>query len=507
MKYITIYLFIICCHAYKAQVRFNINEPISIDTTQDPGTKVIQTKTKHYVICGISTFSPNNYFAAKLAKTDSLGNCIWKRQYDFSPATTFTNNGLDFFRDIIELPDSNYLLLGITTNTATNDDDIFLCKIDTGGNIMWFKKYMHPDNDESNAFKLTPDGKIIIVGYTFSNGGTQDDVVLIKTDIDGNLMWRKRFGNAINWEKYYTIDVIKNNTEYILGGEYGYYNTGTPYFDMSIMRTDTAGNPLWQQEYGIVNFNENGFGGSVTLDSGYVLCGDYNGTAAILKVDKHGVQEWVKNYSSESPSHIVQVKQLPDSNYIMITTDNDWNNNNATGYLIKANKNGDMLWKRVYPHPTPSIGNYFFGFNTTADGGFIITGQYNHIGQPYQNTWLVKTDSLGCDSAGGCSYLPTIIQEQSFKSEVINVWPNPADDVLNISFSHSELVSESQQMLKRVQHDVTIKITDTLGKVVLQETTNSNNFALKTNNLLSGIYFISIYTKHKLIGTKKFIKE
>lgn len=379
------------------------------------------------------------------------------------------------------------MVTGITTNTLTNDDDGFLAKIDTGGNIVWLQKYLHPDDDEITAMRLTPDGKVIILGYTFSSG-TYSDVLLIKTDLNGNLIWRKRFGNTFD-EMYRSIEIIKNNTEYLLGGDYGYYNTGNPYYDMSLMRTDTAGNIIWQQQYSI-SPNESGKCSIPTLDSGFAICGMYNDTGSVLKTDKNGVVQWIKKYSQEQGT-IYSLKQLQDSSYVMIKSDIDWQNNNRTGYLVKADKNGNQLWQRVYPHPTSGISNYFFGFNTTADKGFIMTGQYNHIGQPFKNMWLVKTDSLGCDSVT-CSYLVTDIKDISYELGEMSLVPNPTNGLLTISslndFTKIELLSLT-------------------GQTLLSETVNSKSHQLQLQNFAVGIYFVRVSYEDGRRLTKKIIKQ
>jgi hypothetical protein len=466
MRYALIYFFLFCFSIAKSQVKFNENLPIGIDTVADLGTGVIELSTHGFLSCGTVSGYMINYNAAYLVKTTSNGNLIWKKQYDFSI------NGFDCFYDLIELPDSNYLLVGTTTNTITNDYDVVLAKIDTAGSLLWHKTYVHPDYDQAAKFKLTSDGKIIIIGRAESIG-VYNDVLLIKTDLNGNLIWRKRFGNTFD-EKYYSIEIIKNNTEYLLGGDYGYYNTGNPYYDMSLMRTDTAGNIIWQQQYGI-SPNESGKCAIPTLDSGYAICGMYNDTGVVLKTNKNGVVQWIKKFSQQQGT-IYSLKQLQDSSYVMIKSDIDWQNNNRTGYLVKADKNGNQLWERVYPHPTSGISNYFFGFNTTADKGFIMTGQYNHIGQPYQNMWLVKTDSLGCDSVT-CSYLVTDVKDISYELGEMSLAPNPTNGLLTISS----------------QNDFTkIEVLSITGQILLSETVDSKNHQLELQNFAEGIYFVRV---------------
>jgi hypothetical protein len=480
MRYALIYFFLLHFCFAQSQVRFNTNLFVGTDTISDIGVKVIELKNGHILSCGNVLNALINYNASYLVKTNSLGNVIWKKQYDVSIGGSY-----DSFIDLVELPDSNYLVTGITTNTLTNDDDGFLAKIDTGGNIVWLQKYIHPDDDEITAMRLTPDGKVIILGYTFSSG-TYSDVLLIKTDLNGNLIWRKRFGNTFD-EMYRSIEIIKNNTEYLLGGDYGYYNTGNPYYDMSLMRTDTAGNIIWQQQYGI-SPNESGKCAIPTLDSGYAICGMYNDTGVVLKTNKNGVVQWIKKYSQEQGT-IYSLKQLQDSSYVMIKSDIDWQNNNRTGYLVKADKNGNQLWQRVYPHPTSGISNYFFGFNTTADKGFIMTGQYNHIGQPYQNMWLVKTDSLGCDSVT-CSYLVTDVKDISYELGEMSLAPNPTNGLLTIS-SPNDFTK--------------IEMLSITGQTLLSEIVNTKTHPIQLQNFAEGIYFVRISYADEQSVMKKVI--
>lgn len=482
MRYNFFYIFICIALNLKSQVRFNVNLPVGVDTTLDIGKRVIETLDGKFVSCGISSHPFINYQSAYIVKTDSLGNTIWKKDFDFTPT------GFDLYTDLVELPDSNYLLLGTSTNPGPDDDDVFLAKIDTGGNLIWKKQYTFPANDQGRSFKLTPDDKVIIVGNSFST--SYSDVLLIKTDLNGNLIWRKTFGNAFD-EVYENIDIIKNNTEYILGGRYGYYNMGNPYYDFSVMRTDTAGNELWQQQYGTA-IDEPARGGIITLDSGYVLCGTYNGEGAIIKIDKQGIFQWYKNYGFTANSTVVQVKQLPDSNYVLIISTSDLTTLSFTGHLVKVDKNGNLLWNRIYSPFNTSAPNFFYGFNTTKDGGFVMTGEYGHIGQPYQNMWLVKTDSLGCDSVT-CSYLVTgVTKDKALEAGDMSLVPNPTNGLITI-------ISPT--------YFTKIELLNITGQVLLSETVHSKSHQLPLHNFAEGIYFVRVGYANGQSVSKKIIKQ
>lgn len=474
----------------KAQYNFNVNVNTGNDSLLDVGYKTIELSNGAFLAGGIAFALSSQYIAANLVKVNSQGDTIWRKQFDFSLT------GGDNFTDLRELPDKNYLCLGTTYDSTLQNSDVFLAKIDTNGLLLWFKKFTHTDNDQSAELELTPDNKVVILGNSSPDPNTiYNDILLIKTDTAGNLIWRKTFG-TIYEEVYLSLEVIKNNSEYLLGGRYGYYSSGNSYFDFGIVRTDTAGNLIWRNEYGTPSGDEPCGAAIYTLDSGFVMCGTYNTQAALMKLDKNGTQQWIKYFTlGTTPNDwIPSVKQLPDSSFVMIGAGEYGPTTAWTGFLLKADKNGDLIWIRHY-YGEPTIPNYFYGFNTTSDGGFIITGQYNHIGQPYQNLWLVKTNSLGCDSVS-CSFL-TSTEDYGFREQYIKIFPNPVQNNITIQYFEFD------------QKDIDVMIFDLMGKKLnynlIKKDVNSQT--LNIDNIDNGIYFLTLFCKGRLLITKKIIKE
>jgi hypothetical protein len=92
---------------------------------------------------------------------------------------------------------------------------------------------------------------------------------------------------------------------------------------------------------------------------------------------------------------------------------------------------------------------------------------------------------------------PVGVSEAEALEAGVKLVPNPVNDILNINF-------KSNEMLKQVQHDCTIKITDVLGKEVLQTGFKEQ---LNISHLETGIYFVSILQGNKSLITKKVVKE
>ena len=150
-------------------------------------------------------------------------------------------------------------------------------------------------------------------------------------------------------------------------------------------------------------------------------------------------------------------------------------------------------------------------FNWQPSAGLSCTNCPNPKGSPSVTTTYTVTKTQ-CKSVTTdvitITVSPTGIEDIGYLSKVVRVYPNPATNVLNIEFiGHPvrQLADQgSHEMLKQVQHDYKIKITDVLGKeLVLTEYQKQINISY----LETGIYFVSILQGNKTLVTKKVIKE
>jgi polyhydroxybutyrate depolymerase len=83
----------------------------------------------------------------------------------------------------------------------------------------------------------------------------------------------------------------------------------------------------------------------------------------------------------------------------------------------------------------------------------------------------------------------TDIEKQNL---AISMYPNPAHTVLNIRLDNEISLAS-------------IAITDVLGKVILSETTETNNINIE--HLQAGIYFLTVKNKANQVANVKFIKD
>lgn len=215
-----------------------------------------------------------------LAKVDTNGNLIWKREYGGA--------GYDFAYHLLEMPDKGYMLSGEKTTFPfpnNTDTDLFLMKLDAQFNEVWTKSFGSSLEDRagfSNNAVLTSDSGIIMTGWVnipHPNFATSKGYV-IKTDIDGNLLWEKYHeAGGFYIVEHHSVQPAPDGN-YFIGG---YKNdTNTLQLNSWLMKIDIDGNTIWERLHAIDSaaqyiwdMNLNSFGGVAM--TGFII---YQGPAA-----------------------------------------------------------------------------------------------------------------------------------------------------------------------------------------------------------------------------------
>ena len=99
---------------------------------------------------------------------------------------------------------NGYALVG--TTDFNGDEDIFMARVDKSGVILDSSPLVYGEldgaildgNDEGLAIMQTGDGGFLIGGATESNSVGENDILLIKTDFNGNVSWTQQYGDENN---------------------------------------------------------------------------------------------------------------------------------------------------------------------------------------------------------------------------------------------------------------------------------------------------------------------
>jgi len=327
------------------------------------GNSVLQTIDGGYIVCGTtgSYSAPESYIY--LMKTDAYGNKLWDKAFN----AEFQDTG----RSVQQIADGGYIVCG-TTAYGRGGKDIRLIKTDADGNTLWDKTFGGENSDDEGfSVQQTTGGGYIVCGTTYSYVAGSEDIRLIKTDADGNILWDKTFGGN-EWDSGRSVQQT-TDSGYILCGSKESDGAGE---DIWLIKTDEDGNKLWDKTFGSENSDVSN---SVrqTTDNGYIVCGSSvvygvgTGYIWLIKTDTDGNKLWVKTFGGEQLDEGYSVQQTTDGGYIVCGTTNSYGAGYFDIWLIKTDASGNKLWDKTFGGKGLDQG---FSVEQTADGGYIVCG-------------------------------------------------------------------------------------------------------------------------------------
>jgi len=277
-----------------------------------------------------------------------------------------------------------YITVGWTKSFGSGSDDVWLIKTDYDGNMIWNKTYGGKRSDRGFSVNQTIDNGYIITGYTSSYGNGILDLWLIKTDINGIEEWNRTYGGG---DSDFGLDVIELNEEgFIITGHTSSF--GPKNSNIWLIKTDSFGNLIWDKVFG-GKYCESGF--SVIEDNGdYIISGytesfgsgGYDGF--VIKTRDDGSIIWNNTFGGKHTDVIRSVEKIENGGYITIGWSESSGSNNEDIWVMNLDNNGNALWNKTY-----NIGLNDEGFSIckTSDEGYLIVGST-------QNFYFDDTDIL-----------------------------------------------------------------------------------------------------------------
>jgi hypothetical protein len=218
--------------------------------------------------------------------------------------------------------------------------------------------------------------------------------------------------------------------------------------------------------------------------------------AEIIKIDTAGNLIWRKEFGWQNYlNQFFDITELANLNILAVgsTDSNVWHTQG--GLIVMMDSAGNVLWYKNMP---PDSTFSYLGFcMETNDKGLLVSGTANDpafVVPNNQQAWVVKLDSLGCDSTGCPFFVSGLGVAAVVAKEGLLIYPNPAEKELKIK--------DFKLAIKSVE------VIDMIGNIMLNVEFPISNVERKINvsSLISGIYFIKVTTDMGSV-VKKFIKE
>lgn len=275
--------------------------------------------------------------------------------------------------DVAELPDGGFIFAGRTWMAHTASIDVLLVRTDAEGVVLWKKTFGGVYEDQAYSVEQTSDDGFIIAGTTesYTNGFT--DIWLIKTDAQGTMLWNRSYGGT---SYDYGLDVRECfNGGYIVAGQSQQPLSGGKYG--MLLRTDELGNEIWNKLYG-------GRDGDIVAsvdqlgDGGFVVAGATTsattGSSAlwVFKTSPSGEIVWERTVSDSLSTVGTRLQALTDGSVAVIGYSMPPYVQTSNLLFVRLDQSGDVTVNTILYENA-----FGTGIDETADGGFVVCGYTN----------------------------------------------------------------------------------------------------------------------------------
>ncbi len=465
-KWLSVFLIsILSVFAAKAQITFErIYNRIGNDAAYD----VAQCTDGGFILAGSTDL--NNIF---IIRTNAYGDTIWSRHLGYIDAYS-----------VKQTIDGGFIITGSTLNPDTAggiNRDLYLIKTNPNGDTLWTRRFGGKRDDVGFCVAQTIDSGYIVTGETNDSLTNVSCIFLVKTNTNGNLLWKRKIGNQNHCYSHSVHQTTDGG--YIISGSSENYTSYQE--DVYLVKTNSTGDTLWTRTYGGTQADYS-WDVVPTNDGGYIVGGTTGSYGAgsndfyAIKTNANGDTLWTRTYGGIDIDELSSIVQTNDGGYALAGITYSFGAGNEDVYLVRINSVGDTLWTRTFGGALYDGGH--LGMVKTSDGGFAIGGMSNSYGALDNDFYLIKTDENGFATA--------IAENSKITNNTISISPNPATTNLTIQ---TPLTS-------------TIGIFDLEGQCLKTLPNAQPTTTIDVSGLPAGIYFIKA-TSEKGTEVRKFIKE
>lgn len=353
-------------------------------TGNDYGMHTIETSDKGCLIVGYTTGGTAVGEDGIAAKIDQNGNLQWYK--------IFSNSGIDRLNGCLEM-NSSYFLVGNTTSASAGGQDGWVIKLDLNGNILWSRRFGGTLDEGFYKVIRISQNRMMICGYMDGNPGEKyANFYMVKMRDDGTVLFEANYGSVGHQTNSARNLILTPAGNIILSG-YSYCFGAGLHDGVTICADTATGARIWTKSYG--SANEDGFNSIANTKDGFSLCNGYaklDGAAFtkywLLKINTSGDTLWQKSYfKSTTVDNTGFTAQANDNGFIVAL-----NEKGVSANLMKVDNTGAVMWTKQFNGPGVEE---FNSIMTTSDNHFLAVGQTNSFGSGDLDLFIVKTDLNG----------------------------------------------------------------------------------------------------------------
>ncbi|MFN3403015.1 MAG: hypothetical protein ACK40G_02900 [Cytophagaceae bacterium] len=233
---------------------------------------------------------PDNTDDMFLLKYNSKGNLSWVQtaggQGDEEPRAIRSDKAGNIFV-VLRYSSINLALGKSKKHSNGGGDDLLLIKYDPTGNVLWAESAGGSGHDNPVYLSLDQDGNVFLTGHYYSNEITfdnitltnvgQNDIFIVKYSNAGKVQWAKTTGTS-NYD-YPNGQLLDAKGNLYVIGIFNSSNSKEKVVDEFFMeKYDVSGNLQWRNKEHRTDFSDYAFGEAMDKDGNLFVVGFFSGS-------------------------------------------------------------------------------------------------------------------------------------------------------------------------------------------------------------------------------------
>ena len=377
------------------------------------GEDVVELTDGGIAVVGYSTSFGNGSDDILVMKLDANGELLWAKMLE--------GWGSEKGFGIVETTDGGIALTGSSTGFSTvGEADVLVAKVDADGSLLWARTIGGVSAEQCYRIAEATDGSLLLVGESESFGAGGTDALVVKLDLQGELLWFRTFGGTGD-DYARAVAVAPDGSVAVIG--FTNSNRSSSAYDVLVFALDADGDVLWSETIYAEATSQTWWDIEPTADDGWACIGFTtafgSGDADILtfRLGNDGQLLQAITVGGAATDYGYGIVETSDAELVLVGYSHSFGDDNSTradAFLAKLHANGTLAWARLVgangTEDTDPI-EEAFAVVAASTGTLLLVGHTQSVGIGSDSVLLAQFTSDG--NISNCSYAFPIDPEVS----------------------------------------------------------------------------------------------